>query len=715
MARLRNDNAAALIPDRTRELAEIADWYRRALADEPARRWNTGPTLIGPTWKRGADGGWLLPEHTLGWDFLAWCGYWLRDSKARTPWKWTLEQARFWLWFYALDDEGRPLHDNAVLQRLKGWGKDPMAAGGAVASCFAPLTFDHWDPRTGEPVGREEPNAWVQVCAVSQEQTKNTMKLPPGLIPMETRRHYGIQLGKLNMYALGDSRQIEAVTSSPLALEGGRPTFLIRNETQNWNSSNGGHDMDGVLSGNAAKSADGVNAKMLDICNAYRDGEDSVAQRVREAWEGTQGDPDSPDKGLRPKYMDFGLLYDSIEAAPDIPMTEESIPKVIADVRGDSDWLSTRRILKEIINPKNPVSESRRKWFNQCQAPEDAYVTSQEWDANEHPELELGDGEAIALYDDPARDTYPQLFMRRRRLNETRESLELWDAYNIWTWIHADGAWTFADATPHNATDPNGQPVCPAIRFTNQIDLEGRTPGEVEPYIALANRLNKDNYDRMLAQHYNSWRVRTATGLDMTELSDAQREDRKAKLAQEDILAGGPDVKFGTLPETSLDNLVNARQADVEELAAVSQTPTTAFGKMVNVGDAGIEESRAGFYAKRNERRKSFGVGHLDALRLAAGIEGRTEDAANFDLTPLWEDTDTRTVSQAVDALGKASKMLGVPQEELWDMIPGVTKTRADSWRAWKENHPDADALAVQAYASQLAPATTGGDDGLDR
>lgn len=113
MARLRNDNAAALIPDRTRELAEIADWYRRALADEPARRWNTGPTLIGPTWKRGADGGWLLPEHTLGWDFLAWCGYWLRDSKARTPWKWTLEQARFWLWFYALDDEGRPLHDNA--------------------------------------------------------------------------------------------------------------------------------------------------------------------------------------------------------------------------------------------------------------------------------------------------------------------------------------------------------------------------------------------------------------------------------------------------------------------------------------------------------------------------------------------------------------------------------------------------------------------------
>ena len=396
MARLLDRRAAAYIPSREAEYREIADWYRTTLENEPPRRWNIDPTLIGPTWRR-EDGHWKLPEHTLGWNLLAWSGYWLRDSKRRAPWKWTNEQARFWLWFYALDDDGTPLHDNAVLQRLKGWGKDPMAAGGAVSSCFADLTFDHWD-KNGEPVGREEPNAWVQVCAVSQEQTKNTMKLLPGLIPAETRRHYGIQLGKLNLYALGDSRQIEAVTSSPLALEGGRPTFLIRNETQNWNSSNGGDDMDGVLSGNAAKSEAGVNVKMLDICNAYRDGEDSVAQRVREAWEGTQGDPNSEDKGLRPKYMDFGLLYDSIEAAPDTPMTEETIPKVVEDVRGDSTWLSTSKIFKEIINPKNPVSESRRKWFNQCEAPEDAYVTSQEWDANEHPELALEPGEEIVMF-----------------------------------------------------------------------------------------------------------------------------------------------------------------------------------------------------------------------------------------------------------------------------------------------------------------------------
>ena len=312
--------------------------------------------------------------------------------------------------------------------------------------------------------------------------------------------------------------------------------------------------------------------------------------------------------------------------------------------------------------------------------------------------------EAIALYDDPASDTYPQIFLRVRRISPTQESYELWDAWNVWLWTREKGAYSFVSSTPHLATDPHGYPVCPVVRYTNQQDLEGRTPGEVEPFIPLASRLNKDNYDKLLAQHYNSWKVRTATGLDMGNLPPEERVNKKLQMSQDDILAGGEGVSFGTLSETDLGNLVESKQSDVEELAAVSQTPTTAFGKMVNVGDAGIEESRAGFYAKRNERRASFGVSHLDTLRLCAAVENRPEDAACFDMTPMWKDTDTRTMSQAVDALGKAAQMLGVPQQELWDMIPGVTKTMADSWRDYQEAHPTPDDVAVKAYTAQLNP-----------
>ena len=112
------------------------------------------------------------------------------------------EQTRFLLWFFAVDSEvGDFTYHSAVLQRLKGWGKDPLAACLSVAALFADVTFDHWDGDV--PVGRDEPAAWVQILAVSQEQTQNTMKLFPSLISPEARKRYGIQIGKLNVWAAG--------------------------------------------------------------------------------------------------------------------------------------------------------------------------------------------------------------------------------------------------------------------------------------------------------------------------------------------------------------------------------------------------------------------------------------------------------------------------------------------------------------------------------
>ena len=368
--------------------AEIVEWYENLLDRSlPPQGLVWEPVKIGPTWQ-WTDEGWSLPELTLGWGVLSWCGIYLRD-KTGQPWQFTAEQARFILWYYALTDAGDFATHSAVLQRLKGWGKDPVAACISPAECFADVRFDRFE--NGRPIGREEPSAWVQIVAVSQEQTKNTFKLFPSLISPEARQRYGIQIGKQNVYGLGDSRQIEAVTASPLAIEGGRPTQTIRAETQNWNSSNGGHDMAGAMEGNAAKSEGGA-ARMLDICNAYRPGEDSVGERVREAWEATQGDDATA--------MDFGLLYDSLEAPPDAPLTAEDAPGVVESIRGDSSWLDTRprgRIVKSILNPANPPSESRRKWYNQITATEDAWLTPQEFDQCIKPRT-VQPGERVFLF-----------------------------------------------------------------------------------------------------------------------------------------------------------------------------------------------------------------------------------------------------------------------------------------------------------------------------
>lgn len=324
------------------------------------------PVRVGPTW-RWENGGWVLPRFSLGWRVMAWCSEWLRDKEGGA-WIFTPEQARFVLWFFAVDENGLFVNDSAVLQRLKGWGKDPLAAALALAFLCGPVKFSHFDDE-GRPVGVDDPTAWIQVVAVSQDQTKNTFKVFPWMISEELKSQYRVVPQKTSIYAMGD-RQIQAVTASPLSLEGGRPTLVICGEIQNWHDSNGGTDMYGVLEGNSAKS-EGGQARTLYICNAYRPGEDSVGERIREGWESTQG-PDAD-------FEEYGLLYDSLEAPPNAPLALEAVEDVITAVRGDAVWLDPKRIGNSIKNPANSVSESRRKWFNQIVAVADAWVDPADW------------------------------------------------------------------------------------------------------------------------------------------------------------------------------------------------------------------------------------------------------------------------------------------------------------------------------------------------
>lgn len=392
MARALNAGPALHV-SREAEYREIEQWYRDTLErTTPPEDLVWEPVKYGPTWQY--DDGWLLPDLTLGWGFLSWCGYWLR-GKSGQSWVFTPEQTRFLLHYYSIDQTGDPLYHTAMLQRLKGWGKDPLASTVAAGSLHAPIIFDHFD---GErPVGRDDPEAWTQILAVSQDQTKNTMKLFPSLISPEAQRHYGIQIGKENVWSDGDRRQIEAVTNSVLAIEGGRPKQIIRAETQNWIASNGGHDMAGALEGNAAKAEVGSPARILDIFNAFRPGRDSVAERAREAWESTQGDDATA--------MEYGVMLDSLEAPPNAPLTAKDAPAVVASIAGDATWLDTRpngRIVKSILNPDNSASESRRKWYNQITGTEDSWADPNWVDdkRNWRRDFKLEPGDRIVLFGD---------------------------------------------------------------------------------------------------------------------------------------------------------------------------------------------------------------------------------------------------------------------------------------------------------------------------
>lgn len=296
----------------------------------------------------------------------------------------------------------------------------------------------------------------------------------------------------------------------------------------------------------------------------------------------------------------------------------------------------------------------------------------------------------IAVYREPADDEWP-IFA----LGVTDQT----DGYLLR--VYDDEAVYFV-SIGRGGSDPefiesreHGAGVCPVVRYCNLLDLDGRTEGEVEPLIPLAARIDKTTYDRLLTQHFNSWKVRTIAGIDIessvtattndgSEPTQADIDAAKVKLRQEDILtAQDADTKFGTLDETPLDGFVRAHDSDIETLAAIGQVPTTSLtGKVANLSAEAIAELRSGLTQKCTERQKSFGKAHAQALRLGAYLEGDAAAAEDFRSRVTWQDMQIRSLSQAADALGKIATLLQVPPQELWSRIPGVEKADVDEWRA---------------------------------
>lgn len=88
---------------------------------------------MGPTWDRDPSwtgprdpNGYILPKWTLGYQVIRWVQDNLLDDESTDenpiPFKLTPEQARFILWFYAVNEYGYFAYREVVLQRLKGWG-----------------------------------------------------------------------------------------------------------------------------------------------------------------------------------------------------------------------------------------------------------------------------------------------------------------------------------------------------------------------------------------------------------------------------------------------------------------------------------------------------------------------------------------------------------------------------------------------------------------
>jgi len=315
--------------------------------------------------------------------------------------------------------------------------------------------------------------------------------------------------------------------------------------------------------------------------------------------------------------------------------------------------------------------------------------------------------EMLAVYEDPANDEWPLYALRVAKLGK-RFVLRLYDDTHVYEMQVGD-----LGDTPKSVTEfEHGVGVCPVVRYANRFDLEGRSAGEVEPFIPVLGSIDQTKFDRLVVQRFASWIVRTISGMSLTESAEAagtSTEQAKMRLKIEDMLtAEDPDTKFGSLPATPLDGFIKSHEADLTTLAATSQTPAfELLGQMANMSAEALAAAKASQTAKSDERKHTLGESHEQFIRLGCHIKGDSDGAADFKAQVRWADTSIRSIAQAVDALGKMATMLGFPPELLWAKVPGFTQQDVDEARQRVEEGGGLEALMRQLAGAQESPEFT--------
>lgn len=301
-----------------------------------------------------------------------------------------------------------------------------------------------------------------------------------------------------------------------------------------------------------------------------------------------------------------------------------------------------------------------------------------------------------AFYEDPS-DDFATYAIREIR----KDQIELYDAEARYTIIDRE-----VTIRPH----PFG--VCPVVRVARSIDLLGAPQGEVEPVMPIQDRIVDATFNLQMVAKYGAFPQRWIAGLDPSApLSDPETGELlrdgdgnliypKIKAYVDSILtAVDKDTKFGDFASADLGQFVEALEAHIRHLAAITQTPPHyLLGSIVNLSAEALAAAEAGLQRKIKEIRDVLGEGLEQAMRLMAVALGDTAAATDRTSRVRWADIESRSFAQVVDGLVKLDT-IEVPKRKLYELVPGWTDEDVDE--AMAERRTD---LALNAVAELATP-----------
>lgn len=370
------------------------------------------------------------PQHdrarSLGWLALAWLEHFTvhgpgdvqgRPLDPKLPGALPLDNefAGFILDAYAYSEEGRRLYNRAFISRAKGRAKSELAAFIVLFEAFGPCrqetgTFGEplfakggesyrigdfcYEYQPGEPIGRTVTYPFIRCLATEEGQAGNTydnVYYNLGGTGEGSNRligTFGVRPGDVNLgkITLPGGGEIVPSTASSSAKDGGKETFAVFDETHLYVLPEL-QRMHRTVSRNLAKRKD-ASPWGLETSTMYAPGEGSIAETTHKtAMLIIEG---------KAKITD--LLFDHRQASLKTKLGDnDSLLCGLREAYGDAaEWMDLERIVAEILNPGNPVSESRRYFLNQPTAHSDAWLTPPLWSECAR-EVLLEEGEAITL------------------------------------------------------------------------------------------------------------------------------------------------------------------------------------------------------------------------------------------------------------------------------------------------------------------------------
>lgn len=308
----------------------------------------------------------FIPQHaddfpSLGWALLDWYAAFLPSPRdPAEPLQLVDDQALGIVEFYRLHPvTGARIYRRGYDRLSKGKGKSPKAAAWAIGEFAGPVRFDGWDAH-GQPVGRPwgtmgDPRPWVQIGAVSEDQTDNTWSVIHYFLT-ENDGHaadaLGIDAGLTRCFLRGiPGAKMEPVTAAAGSREGQPLTANLLDESHLMVPSNGGVRLASTMRRNAAK----MGGTSYETTNSFVIGRDSVAESSYNAVR--KGSP--------------GIYADEVEAPHEINgvAVNESAPdevllEALRVAYGDSYWVDLPRLVADTRDPSNKWEDSARFFFN---------------------------------------------------------------------------------------------------------------------------------------------------------------------------------------------------------------------------------------------------------------------------------------------------------------------------------------------------------------